>query len=159
MVATNNSCGYPSVKLMTERGRKTVTVHRLVARAFIPNDDGLPQVNHKDGDKTNNSVGNLEWCTASQNTQHAYDHGLKENTRAAAARSAKARHQELVEAHIKKSSIPIEVTELATGRTFRFSSANEAARSLQIEQGNLSAVCRGRIKSTAGYAARYLEKE
>lgn len=54
--------------------------HRLVAEAFIPNPHGLPAVNHKDGNKLNNSVNNLEWISIAENNQHAYDIGLKPKT-------------------------------------------------------------------------------
>jgi hypothetical protein len=63
--------GYLSVDLSKDNKTKTVSVHRLVARAFLPN-KGLPQVNHKNGIKTDNRVSNLEWCDAYQNQQHRY---------------------------------------------------------------------------------------
>lgn len=69
--------GYKRVALNTGHKSTFKHIHRIVAEAFIPNPDNLPQVNHVDGDKTNNHVSNLEWCNNSQNQQHAYDTGLK----------------------------------------------------------------------------------
>lgn len=70
--------GYYKVSLSNGRRtlKKLVSVHRIVAIRFIPNPEGLPQVNHKDGDKTNNRVENLEWCTGSDNILHAFALGL-----------------------------------------------------------------------------------
>lgn len=69
--------GYKVVSL-TKRDMpdKSIPVHRLVAMAFIPNPNNLPQVNHIDGNKENNNVENLEWCDNSYNQIHAYKHGL-----------------------------------------------------------------------------------
>ena len=71
--------GYLRVSLSKEGVNKTHKVHRLVATAFISNPDKLPQVNHIDGNKQNNHVSNLEWCTQSDNMSHAYKNGLKRN--------------------------------------------------------------------------------
>lgn len=63
--------GYMQIQLRKEGGVKTFKVHRLVAKAFIPNSLNLPQVNHLDGDKSNNNDWNLEWSTAKNNIIHS----------------------------------------------------------------------------------------
>lgn len=87
--------GYAKVQLTTNDGdRRIYPVHRLVAYAFIPNPDNLPCINHKDENKLNNAVGNLEWCTYKYNANYG-------------TRTARAS---------KTSQIPI--VELTTGRVF-----------------------------------------
>lgn len=66
-----NSGGYPYVTLVKDKKAYSMAVHRVIAKAFIPNPDNLPEVNHKDRDKTNNSLSNLEWCTRQENAIHA----------------------------------------------------------------------------------------
>ena len=62
--------------LRTQFDGKTRTVHRVIASAFLPAEEGKIFVNHIDGNKSNNTVSNLEWCTREENIQHAYSHGL-----------------------------------------------------------------------------------
>lgn len=68
-----------AVRLGGKDKRKWFLVHRIVALAFIPNPENLPQINHKDGNKTNNTVSNLEWCNSSHNQNHAVKMGLCSN--------------------------------------------------------------------------------
>lgn len=69
--------GYSVASLCKDGKVKNHKYSRLVASAFIANPNKLPCVNHKDGNKINDSVGNLEWCTYSENNKHAYNLGLK----------------------------------------------------------------------------------
>ena len=64
--------GYLRIKIIN----KTKKVHRLIAKTFIPNKENKSCVNHKDGNKSNNKISNLEWCTRSENSIHAYSTGL-----------------------------------------------------------------------------------
>lgn len=75
----NNGRGYLNVMLSVNKKHFRRYVHRLVAKAFIENPKNYPQVNHKDGNKSNNCVENLEWCTCKMNHKHAWETGLKKD--------------------------------------------------------------------------------
>jgi len=66
-----NSDGYWQITVGTDGNRSQYRVHRMVAEAFIPNPNNFPEVNHKDYDRTNNNVDNLEWCTHADNIMHS----------------------------------------------------------------------------------------
>lgn len=73
-----NSNGYLKVALANGEGKnKQLSIHKLIAEHFLPNPYNYPQVNHIDGDKTNNNISNIEWCTAKQNINHAFKTGLR----------------------------------------------------------------------------------
>lgn len=65
-----------AINLYKDGKRKSYLIHRLVALAYIPNSENKPDINHKDGNPLNNNVDNLEWCTKSENMQHAIKNGL-----------------------------------------------------------------------------------
>lgn len=93
LAITKCNKGYNRVCLTRrDKQKQSYLVHRLVANKFIPNPDNLPQVNHKDGNKDNNSVENLEWVTAQQNVTHSVQTGLvkRGDSRPNAKLSAKA---------------------------------------------------------------------
>jgi len=83
------------------KGYKTFRVHREVAKAFIPNPENKPQVNHKDGVKNNNKVSNLEWCTAKENTQHAWKTGLAKPLTSEQVKNTKISDEEVMNIYEK----------------------------------------------------------
>lgn len=73
----DNGKGYYRIKLCKNNLSKRVMLHRIIAEAFIPNPNNYKTINHINGDKKDNRIENLEWCTQSQNVLHAFKNGLK----------------------------------------------------------------------------------
>lgn len=130
LVATNDSRGYPAVTILDDDGQHTKNVHRLVAETFIPNPEGKRTVNHKDGNKSNNHISNLEWNTASENLAHAYKTGLKSRPDNAGSPKRKVR---IVE----------------TGEIFE--SVGECARAIKGDQAHIFNCLSGRYHTHKGY--------
>ena len=72
-----SNSGYYCLPIKVNGKQKGFFIHRAIAYGFIPNPQNKPILNHKDGNKLNNSLSNLEWCDSSHNMQHMYDTGLK----------------------------------------------------------------------------------
>ena len=83
--------GYIHVYLKNSMERKAYLVHRLVAETFIWNKENKPQVNHKDGNKANPELSNLEWCTNSENMLHAFNTGLKNSEHQEGSRNSQSK--------------------------------------------------------------------
>lgn len=118
-----NKWGYVYVDLSVCGIKKRVFVHRAVAEAFIPNPNCYPQVNHKDEDKTNNCMDNLEWCTAKYNNSYGSLNAQKAD----------------------KFGKPVTCVE--TGVTFKTMVEAETATGAR----NISQVCKGKYKTSGGY--------
>lgn len=85
------------VSLGDRNNKKSFKIHQLVAQVFIDNPDNKPIINHIDGNKLNNSIENLEWCTYSENTQHAYDNNLMTIYRGEDIKTSKLTEKEVLE--------------------------------------------------------------
>ena len=92
---------------MTINGKQSMkSVHRLVAELYLENPNKLPQVNHKDGDRLNNTIENLEWVTASQNTKHSFDVLMRKGKGAKGEKSGKSKLKYSDVEYIRKNYIP-----------------------------------------------------
>ena len=77
MKTHNDKDGYQCLRMTVEKGKAvTVKAHRLIAQTFLPNPENKPFVNHKNGNKKDNAISNLEWCTVKENNNHARQTGL-----------------------------------------------------------------------------------
>lgn len=136
------SKGYLGVSLNSApRVSKTTKVHRLVAKAFIPNPNNLPMVNHKDENKTNNCVSNLEWCTNEYNLKYG---------------TARQRIFETIERNGGYKVRPIIQRDLQGNAIKVWNSATEAAKELGIDCSRILTACH---KSYKGFLWDFKEKE
>ena len=125
--------GYLRVNLCKNGERKNLLVHRLVAQAFIPNPDNLPEVNHKDEDKDNNSVQNLEWCDRKYNINYGNRNQM---------------------VSMKLSKPILQYTK--SGEFVReWKSTYDVERNLGYFHNSISYCCNGKNKSAYGYVWKY----
>ena len=134
--------GYHRLELVTLNGRKHFLVHRLVAQAFIPNPENKPQVNHINGNKNDNSVENLEWCTNYENAHHAIKNGLWINVFKAS--------QETNE----KRKIKCKAINKTTGKEIYFESISEAEK--YFNNRHICDVLKGKRHSVKGHIMQYV---
>ena len=141
--------GYKRVNLYDGNGNyKAELVSRLVAEAFIPNPDNLPQVGHDDDDKTNNDVSNLYWTNSVENNRH---NGKLEQFQQA--------HRDKIDIIAEKLSVKVTATSLTDSETLYFDSMQEAARN-GFSSGKISMCVNGKRKSHKGYRwERTIEEE
>lgn len=132
--------GYLRVSLSRNNVQVTVKVHRAVAIAFIENPNNLPQVNHKDGNKGNNEVSNLEWVSNYDNMQHAIENGLTNHVDYAGRK--------------KRPVIRIS----STGEKVRFNSLAEAAKECHVSRSNLCNALKGKRNFCGGYTWKYADE-
>ena len=121
------------VSLWSNKKYHRLLVHRLVAKAFIPNPNNLPQINHKDEDSTNNNVDNLEWCTCKYNINY----------------------NNLIERRSKKKCRKIDVFDIDNNFIETVSSGIEASKKYKVSRGSISSCCNGNIKYVKNYIFKF----
>jgi hypothetical protein len=133
--------GYVYVSLKSFK--KRVSVHKLVAEAFLPNLQNLPLVNHKDGNKKNNCVNNLEWCSVSQNIRHAHSLGLIHSPKSSSHSSARKIHQ----------------FNLDGSFIMTWNCITDAEKALNIDGSNISANANNKAKSAGGFIWKFKDEK
>lgn len=176
---------YPSVSLTKNGHYDTFTIHRLVAKAFIPNPLDLPQVNHKDENPLNNCVDNLEWCTAKYNSNYgtrnskigdkSRGHRLTDEVKERISQKKKGTpsptkgvpHTEETKSKLSKimkaKSVGKKVRCVETGRIFNsindaeaFMHPNEPSQKIRLRT-NIGMVCNGRGQTAYGYHWEFVD--
>lgn len=139
--------GYPELELFKDNRRKHKNLHRLFAEAYIPNPDNLPEVNHKDENKTNCHPSNLEWCTRKYNANYGT---INDRRGPKISKALTGRSRPWV---AEQKSVPVIGTD-ADGHNCYYPSGKEADRQLGMSPGSVANVLCGRQKTAGGYKWR-----
>ena len=143
----SNSNWYKRVTLLLEWIRKSYSMHRLIAEAFIPNPENKPQVNHKNWIKYDNRIENLEWCTGSENMKHAFKTGLAVNN-----------HFKLIW-YYTKSSYPCRKV-IQMNKYFvkinEFNSLRDAFKETWVSVSSISLCCSWKYRHAWGFLWKFL---
>ena len=141
--AVQNKDGYLVTQIYQGGERSHVRIHRLVAEEFVPNPDNKPEVNHIDGNKTNNRASNLEWVTKKENCRHAWDNGLVKPSRSMLGRK---------NPNAGRKGKPFRIVE--TGEVFN--TLKECEDAIGGNNRHINDCLRGRQQSHRGYHYEYL---
>lgn len=136
MSPSTSSNGYLNIRFCVDGCACSISVHRLVALHFIPNPENKPQVNHIDLNKANNDAQNLEWCTAKENTFHAYINGRRKPNKRGSD---------------DYRSICVVMMDDNDNVINEFGSIMDAQRYTGVRNGNISKVINGRARTAGGY--------
>lgn len=140
-----NHKGYLITQLSNNGKSKTFIVHRLVAQAFIPNPENKPQINHKDTNKLNNYIDNLEWVTNSENKKHAKLNGLCKSSPKGGA---------------NKRAIKVDQYDLNNNLIKQWDCISDIIRFFKLKTGsNIISCCKGRLNTAYGYIWKYNKGE
>ena len=149
--------GYMGIELVGDNGvPKRLLLHRLVAMAFIPNPEGYPIINHKDENRQNNHVSNLEWCTYKYNSNYGTAGERREKALEAFRKS------ERIKETARKNGMAVcrPVVQLTRAGEFvaEYSSIIAATRALGVSGTKICEVCKGKRKSAGGFVWAYREE-
>lgn len=159
--------GYYRANLALNGVNTTIKVHRVVAQAFIPNPEGKPQINHKDGNKQNNSIYNLEWCDNQENQDHSWRIGLRKKGKEHWSYGQQPEQLKKVTGKgianpnygnrgIKNPLSRKVIQYDLNGNIIKeWNCIKDVEREIKIKSCNISNCCRGNRRTTGGYIWKY----
>lgn len=154
-----NECGYPQVTLCKDGIMKTYSVHRIVAKAFIPNDNDELVVDHINTVKTDNRVANLRWVTVKENSNNCITKINRSNSKKGNKNPnyGKVMPKEWIDKMRAINQKP--VVQIVAGKRIPYQSAVEAWQITGVFSGNITRVCKGERQTAGGYKWEYKDDE